>query len=117
MREFKFRAWDSIHKRFTTWEDDKYNVLEFITRTDGQHVITQYTGLKDKNGKEIYEGDCVIWAGFRDDVVGEVYFDKGGFQVRNYYVAYQDIPSDAFGEGVVTLQVIGNIYENPELIK
>jgi uncharacterized phage protein (TIGR01671 family) len=77
-------------------------------------IIMQYTGLKDKNGKEIYEGDIVNWG---KKINGDVYYSSGRYWVRDFYQAYQDEVSDAFGEGLATLEVVGNIYENPELLK
>jgi len=52
MREIKFRAWDKdLHKMYNKWT--------VIPDDDRSHILMQYTGLKDKNGKEIYEGDIV----------------------------------------------------------
>jgi hypothetical protein len=108
MREIKFRTWvgGSYHGGMNYWTispDDgppKYPDGSFVS---DQHM--QYTGLKDKNGEEIYVGDVVMWD--RDepeenDYHSEVYFEGGGF----YPVC--EMPSKNF-------TVIGNIYENPEL--
>ena len=75
----------------------------------------QFTGLYDKKGKEIYEGDVVSWGVYKDDK-DIVRFNEGRFLLRDYYVSYQDNPNDAYGEGINRLEVIGNIYENPELL-
>jgi uncharacterized phage protein (TIGR01671 family) len=67
--------------------------------------IMQFTGLKDKNGKEIYEGDIVMLNGSKVPKVME--FRKGSFCLDYIY----------FGTEAYRMEVIGNIYENPELIK
>ena len=81
-------------------------------------IIQQYTGLKDKNGKEIYEVDIVKfrYEAYEHDVrecIGEVYFEDGIFFFdRKQSFAMND--SNFFES---SLEVIGNIFENPELLK
>ena len=84
------------------------------------NVLMQYTGLKDKNGVEIYEGDLIIgvygrvvdnphWKANGVGLVEWMPFDKcAGFQTKNPHI-------DIFDEK--TVEVIGNIHENPELFK
>lgn len=76
-------------------------------------LTLQFTGLLDKNGKEIYEGDIIALGTKRN---GDVFFDMGRFWVRDFYVPSFDDPSDAFGEGLPILEVIGNLYETPDLL-
>ena len=85
-------------------------------------TVGQYTGLKDKNGKEIYEGDVVTacWYDYEEpnhDMTGVVEFTQGWMA---YWIA--DYENKEFSEingcGYYswTIEVIGNIYENPELL-
>ena len=83
---------------------------KLIEREDWK--LMQFTGLLDKNGKEIYEGDVVTRAG-------------AGFATRRNTVSYMDsgfspFAYDDFGDegyAASSCEVIGNIYENPELLK
>ena len=113
MREIKFRAWlkgvfneggDMVYfDLFST--DGNYIIKEGRSVREGDAVM-QYTGLKDKNGVEIYEGDIVRdYGGFE----GEVFWDKYMFNVSGYYNTSFDYPCDAFSEGA--FEIIGNIYE------
>ena len=58
-REIKFRAWDTRQKKMVGDFDSGFNYRWFECQHKDCHVLMQYTGLKDKNGKEIYEGDVV----------------------------------------------------------
>ncbi|EJR71438.1 hypothetical protein IK7_06210 [Bacillus cereus VD156] len=126
MREIKFRAWDGtswvysecISKDGINWwilnnEDDNW-----LTCLDPQ----QYTGLKDKNGKEIYEGDVLDLSLGDDSVLRcEVIYEAPSF-CRKWYNAntirlrQREIEPMAWNTHIV-YEVIGNIYENPELLE
>lgn len=113
-REIKFRAWCIESKRFITL--DGQNTFEIFE--DDDFVLIQYTGLKDKNGKEIYEGD----------VVQESLWIDGNFItncIKVFTVIYQGVsfqyqPIVKSNHTVnpigTTVEIIGNIYENPELL-
>lgn len=118
MREIKFRAWDGkkmfkadaiylkgcYHYRFTVFEKD--TAVEVGAGDNGEQEmyessekIMQYTGLKDKNGVEIYEGD-----------IYSVWKDKGNPEVVEWRRGGFKLPNEEY------IEVIGNIYESPELL-
>jgi len=114
MREIlKFRAWDGLNKVFTYWTmNDLCNHTDLsVEKPSFTDEWMLFIGHKDKNGKEIYEGDIVRSGALL--LAGAVYWDKYMWNVKDYYDASADNPTDAFSEGV--FEVIGNIYENPEL--
>ena len=91
--------------------------------SEGYHcdptTVGQYTGLNDKNGKQIFEGDILRWTG-EDGETGKVIviFAGGSFLLK--CVEVLDAPADPFDEfdrGCQTLEVIGNIHDNPKLLK
>lgn len=127
-REIKFRAWDTPFNKMIydnsliTINLDgtvNYGNAELTSRdTYLQYpiVLMQFTGLKDKNGKEIYEGDIVndckvVTFGHYD--VGEYEDNESGI---GWHITYQGKPLSGIYLGK-NLEVLGNIYENPELLK
>lgn len=124
MRELKFRVWNERYNEFIRPD---YGLIGFCYPLDGRIavlttsgeqmvdcIIEQYTGLKDKNGKEIYEGDIIL--------VDNRYYSK-------YIVVYREWDCSFIGENddreeIIHIcnktpqryEVIGNIHENPELI-
>lgn len=118
----KFRAWDEDSQRMNG------NVEIYIAKDktievrpkDDKTIVMQSTGLKDKNGNEIFEGDVIKYKSGWKIFTEEVAYNKnlGGFGV---------VDADAgiifaFGElfehiNLGSLEVVGNIYENPELLE
>lgn len=138
MREIKFRAWDGkkwwivTSVSFIEYDPDLvaayghgggYYLIEGIdkdgNRFKGTSIDTKlvaYTGLKDKNGKEIYEGDIVKGGWHKTAAIYEVRWYRGGFMLHeNGHFGFSDMESHD-GDSKY-LEVIGNIYENSELIK
>ena len=114
-REIKFRAWDG---NFMHYEVDIVNGKHFIDGFNLESVLMQYTGLKDKNGKEIYEGD------YNQD--GEVVifcnecngwqFALYDFPTKDFIFCHNCEGNFMFQDGLSDLEIVGNIYENPELL-
>ena len=103
---FKFRAWDSIAKEYIF---DSYALYElFVNDLDDSYQVEQCTGLRDKNGKLIYEGDIVT--GFFNN--NKVIWDKGSFCVDDGSGVFDELAKS--NEDCV---IIGNIHENPELLE
>ncbi len=127
MREIKFRAWDEHDKKM--WNPDEgvdWNNNFYINPkkkleskiygwSHSEKLIMQFTGLKDKNGVEIYEGDVLYFPYFGENSINNriVEFEDGAF--------YGTLIRNQFGKMLSDLntecEVIGNIHENPELLK
>jgi uncharacterized phage protein (TIGR01671 family) len=124
-REIKFRVWDTtLSHGFWHWSasDTDFNLAKELK--NGTMPINQFTGLHDKNGKEIYEGDVIEWSVYedaQDTPSGEeeqhhrrdsVYFSNGCFAFeRRKELLFNFLAPHR------KLEVIGNIYENPDLLK
>ena len=122
MREIKFRAWLKHGKEIVDVEgiyfmnkvvhyiynDYKYNEQEIIGDFFENIELMEYTGLKDMKGKEIYEGDILFESSSEEYF--KVVFENGSFraEVNEYSLDLEDYAH--------ICEVVGNIYENPELL-
>ena len=129
MREIKFRVWNTETNKMIVNVKEMgvfalqsiYSIDEFLViPTNEKYPLMQYTGLKDKNGVDIYEGDiCRCWGGaefngyYEYNKIYEVKWQGSGFEMVIDDCGY----GWNYSSGFEYIEVIGNIYENPELLK
>ena len=128
-REIKFRVWDkNVPKDWNEADENKPTgemidwdyVIDSCYLKDGllgKFPIMQYTGLKDKNNKEIYEGDIIQWEEDGKKHTAEVIFDCGSFCYDECLPIYVRVnhPVGILYDLNNPKIVVGNIYENPNL--
>ena len=116
-REIKFRAWNEGQMIYTT---DEFRSEQFLT-TAGDilnrfDTVMQFTGLKDKNGKDIYEGDIVKL----NEAAYIFTVNWVDYQFKLVHIKYNKMDWGCIGRIAdlnFNVEIIGNIYENPELTK
>lgn len=126
MRDIKFRAWRETEKHMYNWNNllnQNLKNIFTITKSCGYNLM-QYTGLHDKNGKEIYEGDIIH--------IHNKFFEEFNYLLQwneeylRYYLYSTDKKKLNRMEGILEahlssmindIEVIGNIYDNPDLLE
>jgi len=124
MEKYKFRAWDKKEKKmvwlFSISSSGEFINNKGITQLNDRYIVMQYTGLKDKNGKMIFEGDIVndtevVWK----ERVSVQWNSNGKYYVSGWFIRFKEednkyytyFPLEEGGE------IIGNIYEDENLLK
>ena len=127
MREIKFRCWDTENKQMLKVQEldfeDTFYGGRLSIRVDMYNdyfdiedmILMQYTGLKDKNGKEIYEGDIVIVFTNKKWRIGKIIYEHSGFTIDVTNNKELEYGRTSIIESLT--EVIGNIYDNPELLE
>ena len=143
MREIKFRIYFEANEDEPAWMSEPITLLDllhgediefrneedtvslplndfrFFYKQNEKYKIMQYTGLKDKNGKEIYEGDTLGYKNFENEmeIIGEIKYGKKGNSCYSNLGAYGWYIPNKNIENYNFYEIIGNIYDNPELLE
>lgn len=123
MKDIKFRAWDGqcMHQDWMVFTEESGETTCRQLAKKAEKVM-QYTGLKDKNEKEIYEGDiiqsvmCICGKNSCTSHSKDVFTVEWDEFQTGFYPFNQQYESDNF-KSAGNKEIIGNIYENPELLK
>lgn len=124
---FKFRAWNGQDREydynaqnisFYDRDEDSITLFRHVERDKPDVILEQCTGLKDRNGKLIYEGDIVLLSDNNKNY--QVFFDEetGQFKVKMPYMSgYEVLNFEIYQPSSSLFTVVGNIHENPELLE
>ena len=125
MRDFKFRAWSISGKQMIGWEkmkEDRKLLYKYFEWDDVYHLML-YTGLNDRNGKEIYEGDILKTRDLFNDsrpywqVVWDNEMLSAEFIVKQIGGSGEVFSTDDFFVNLPDAIVVGNVHEHPELLE
>src|SRR5699024_10202225 len=94
-REIKFRSWDEENKEMNFWDINNIPLFDV-------DIVMQFTGLKDKNGTEIYEGDIIK-------------YQNHNYEMKFYVPHFSILTADGYILNSTDFDIVGNIFENPEL--
>lgn len=104
-RIIKFRAWDKVVKEYSVIDFEIEDLMSGIAQYKEFQIWEQFTGLTDKNGKEIFEGDIVKFKVVSNYQL-PIQFNNGSFQPKGWA-----------NINLKDCEVIGNIHQNPELLE
>ena len=123
MREIKFRAWDKENKKMMKVSSLSLENKEIAVRENGTYhffrmknlELMQYTGIKDKNDKEIYEGDILF---FRDENTKYVVvWQDTAFIIKSIEIRKYSEEMCWLDDTEICCEIVGNIYENKNLLE
>lgn len=131
---FRFRIWAQERKKFENTKVVEDARIGFLPKVSSNYIVEQCTGLKDKNGQLIYEGDIIAINTRFDFIVSDDYEYKNKSEKGTaYYKVYFDTQKSGFKMALVSFtkdkprcvvcdvrawhQVVGNIHKNPELLE
>ena len=124
MREIKFRAWDKTLNKIHSWSIIENHFTSEELLDDDFFEAMQYTGLKDKNGTEIYDGDYIRYS--MRTINGSIYthvcrvfqHESGTWRIEGYHEDNHSYETKGTVYAAhLICEVIGNVYENQELAK